>query len=381
MKSHHKIYIKSVNKISPQGRDKQSYIVQNSGTGELLVSSLMAKNKELGVTETFKFQDSPERGKLITGLEELVTNPYKDLEMVELRDEYHLDETWDEKFLGNILKKDKITRQTWYEILDGVSKNYYTSRIKGNKMFSNSVFSTGIKDSERSYLQKFSVILYDGVNVFTSKTSRGRMAIQLVKSHTLVAPSKDHANNSIHHFYIADEDEAEQEKLKKDESFNEAIYELYGLLKKQNEYKIYQFTSLLTNHVGSPIVKGKVNSIVVNSALNKYIKNEKDKYQSENIEKFMETLKMLKKKDQAGRFEVTFLVRQALNTNTLGVRDGYYLWHSKVNEPAVYKFKSHPNLVNYLLQEYGKYNPKELSISNYYSDLLEEVKRKGVRIE
>ena len=63
------------------------------------------------------------------------------------------------------------------------------------------------------------------------------------------------------------------------------------------------------------------------------------------------------------------------------IRDGWYVWYSKADKPNLYKISNdHTKLVNFFIAEYEKYIPGD-DVTNWYSDLLEEVKNAGARFD
>ena len=154
------IFVNPVQRVSPQGRDRQTFTFVDPKTGEMVVTQSMNKTKEFGAGSTFSFQYNPVTHKLQTGLEENIQNPFYQLDPVEVMESYSLPNSWAD-VLERIVKQTEITKQTYYEVLDAVQPGYYTSDIKGGITIFNLSKSTKIPE-QHNFLQTFNIILYDG---------------------------------------------------------------------------------------------------------------------------------------------------------------------------------------------------------------------------
>jgi hypothetical protein len=186
------------------------------------------KTKASGSVDIYGFDQDIQKGAYKTGLEELVTNPYKDMEWLEVKMQNSLNDKWD-AILPTLVKQEKISKQIYYEILDAVDPNYYNSRITQSMMAPGTIFDPKVP---KSFIEKFNITLYDGANVFTSDTSRGRFAIQLIKNKKNIAKDRDSYNVNYHTFYIAEENEEELDRVKNDEIENMAIAALINIQTK-----------------------------------------------------------------------------------------------------------------------------------------------------
>lgn len=371
------IFVNPVPRISPQGRDKQTYSFIDPKTGELVVTQNMNKTRELGVGVVYSFKYNPVTNKLQTGLEEVIRNPFYELEVSDIMEQYGLSYNWTEPLKG-IIKQSEIKKQTYFEILDNVNPEYYSSEIKGNVTIFNMTKSTRIPE-DPNFLQRFSVVLYDGPNRFSDDTPRGRLAIQLIKNHNKIAHSKRDVNPAVHDFYISEENEAAIEKAKKQDIINEAIFNLVNLQKGGDDFLNYQVAILLTNKDGKPVLKGESSPANVKRVLTEYISESSS--QLENVEKFMKTISLLDGKENRERFNVMYLVQQAINTNVMSVKDGYYIWHSKSGTPNMYKHINYDKFISLLQNEKKNWIVSDENVTNWYADLFNEVKSKNIRVE
>ena len=377
MKSHKIVFVNPVPRIPTQGRDKQTYTIIDPKTGDLIVTQGMNKTKEFGAATEISFQYNSVTGRIQTGLDIAVTNPFYGLEPEEVILSNNLSHQWRE-IISEIVKKKEIKKQTLFEIYDDVEPGYYTSEVAGGVTIFN--FSKFAKAPEKTnFLQNFKIILYDGPNRFTDETSRGRLAIQLIENHESIAKSRNLANPGIHSFYISEQHEAEKELEKKQDIINRAIFQLVKLQEEGSEYKNYQVACLLTKHSGQPLIVGQESKSNIKRSLTNYFKEES--YQMENIDKFTKLIEMLKEKESRERFDIMYLVQQAINTGVITLRNGYYTWHSKSGVPNMYKHNNYDKFISLLQTESKVWNSEETTVTNWYGDLYNEVKQKGIWIE
>jgi len=373
------VVVNPVPRISVQGRHKQVFTMV-SNTGELIPTKNMNKTKEPDVPTVYTFMLDSERGKLITGLEEQIINPFKDREMGELMQEFNLPNAWID-ILHNIVNQDKITLQTYYEILDGVDPDKYTSK-SGASIFD---YKGSLKEApEPTFLEKFQVILYDYPNRFiddnTVRTSRQRLAIQLIKNHNKISASRNGVNESIHAFYISEENESEKMLNKKRDVIKKGIKALGTLQEKHTDYMQHKVASLLTYVNNKPVIKEKVNSERLKAVLDDYIMDDGNN-QLNYIDKFLTIYGLTDSVEGTIKLNIMYLIQSALNTVVMSIRDGNYIWHSKSDVPNVYKFNNYEKMLSFFITEYKQYNSKDKSISNWYKELLDEVRTKDVWLE
>lgn len=371
------LYVNPVPRISVQGRDKQNYMIIDPRTGDVRSSGQMNKSKEFTTTEEFSFPYNPDTGRLETGLDVSIRSPFKDADPQRLMTQYALPSDW-AKLLPEIVVKDKISKQVYYEIIGGVEPDFYTSRVPYT------IFNMphNVADIKTTYLQEFKMILYGRPNRFEDdggkKTARQRLSMLLCKVHPKIANSKAEANSAYHSWYISEENEAEREVNAKRNLLNKAAYHMYKLQNEFDNYRNFQVAILLKDEADVPIITNRVSPAKVEAALNGYIDDKH--HQAENCESFLEVMELLDTPDGLMKFEVRFLVQQAINTNVIAVRDGYYVWHSKAGEPNVFKHSHYEKLLELLITEMQAYNPEE-DVTNWYGELLKEVKSKGAWIE
>lgn len=363
-------------RISAQGRHKQVFTVPSS-TGEAKPTVTMGKTKEFGTASEYSFQFNPSTQRLVTGLDKPIENPFKGLKPHYIIESYGLSQDW-LPHLQTIVEQEMIKLQTKYEIMDNVAYNTYTSAVAGNQTIYNSM-SAKVVPVTPNFLQRFKIILYDGPNRFTDETSRGRLSIALIKNHTKIAKNRSLMNPAVHDWFISQEDEAVMEKSKKRNIIGKAIAKWQNIQDNATPYLVYQVASLLTNNDNNIIVKGKMKDITVKDIVSDYLYDSNN--QMDNIAKFTKVSDLTNDKDGLKKLHVKYLIQQALNHDVMKVRDGYYIWNSRMGvADNVYKNTDYDKFVNLIMQEMINLNPKDTS-TNHYRDLLTEVKEKGAWVE
>lgn len=371
------VFVNPVPRVSAQGRDRQVYTVRTD-SGELIGTQAMQKTKEFGASSILQFQYNHNTGRLVTGLDETVENPLFGREVSDVIQEYGLSTRWTEIIEG-LVHQSKILKQTLFEISDAVEPNFYTSEIKGGTILKHNFGAA--KGLELNYLQDFKLILYDRPNRFTDETPRGRIAIQLVKTNQKIAQNINEVNSALHEWYISEENEAEIERNKKRKIINTTIYHVHKLQEDETPFLNYQVAILCKDRNGDPIIKGDVSEATVTDSLNSYVSNESS-HQMSNIEKFENIFELLQTREGIDKFNVMYLVQQAINTYVITVRDGFYVWNSRISSGEnVSKFTDHNKLVSFLMKEKSTYNPEEKDVTNWFGELLREVKLKNIRFD
>lgn len=378
MKSQSKIvFVNPVPRIPTQGRDKQSYTVIDPKTGEMITGPNMFKTMESGVAKEFGFQYNSVTHRLQTGLDISVTNPFYKMDASDVMDKNALSHEWKD-VIDDLVKRPEIKKQTLFEIYDNVTPNYYTSEIAGGVTIFNLTKFTKIPENP-NFLQSYKIILYDRPNRFTDETPRGRLAIQLIENNSSIAKSRQLMNPNLHLFYISEQHEAEIEKNKKQDIIDNAIAEKVKLQNEGSDFLNYQISVLLTTKSGKSLIQGDASRELVKRKLNEYLRSEDS--QMENIDKFTKLINMLKDKEAKERFGVMYLIQQAVNTGIITIREGYYVWNSKSGVPNMYKHNNYDKLVSLLQTELKNWNPEDTTVTNWYGDLYNEVKSKGIWIE
>lgn len=374
MKSTKVLYVNPVERISHQGRHKQVYTIR---TGTSIIPTVsMKKVKEDNTPAVYQFPHNPHTNKLQTGLNVMVGNPFYGLDAQTIKSEHSLSHKWD-TILDRLVQQDNIKKQTLFEIRHGVEPDFYTDEV-GYTMLN---MPTNMDEwGKKTFLQALTLTLYPRPNRFDNSTPRQELLMEMIGVLSAIADSKNEANPAYHDWYVSEEHEEEQEKAKKQEFIEQAVYNLYKLKMEYGQFETYKFAIILRDADSRPLIKGKVSPDTVNNTLSKFI-SDKSKHQFRNIDEFMKLVKYLETREGMERLNVMYLVQQALNTNVLAYRDQQYIWHSKAGTPDVYTLgSSYDGLINFFLKEYSTFN-EDSSITNWYHDLFEEVKTKGINFE
>lgn len=374
MKSTRVAFVNPVARHSYQGRHTQSYIQRDPKTGEITGTSPMNRSMAAGSTVTLSFNIDKNRNKLVTGLDEVIDNPLKGQDRNEVVSKHNLTTEWDSK-IDFILDSDKITLQTYYEILAGVNPDTYTSNIQGDML------RVGLSDTrpELTELQKFKITLYPRSNRFTSATPRGRLALQLLKYQRRIAKSIEDVNSAIHLFYISEENEAEERALARKQKIAKGFYNVEKLNQDYTPYERFKVATVLKDKDGRPIISGIQNDTAVKDALFKYV-DDKSNHQVNNIEALISRVDQLSKVETADILHIDYVIQQAIHNNVIIARDGEIIWASKREEENVGSFSSMSKLKTLMMKEYEAYSPKGKE-TNYYGELLKELNAKNVWIE
>lgn len=355
------IFISPVVKKSAQGRDLQHYAHINERK-ELELGPLKLQTRAENSVYRAMFPLDILESKYKTGLEELVTNPFYGSENTTIPE--------------SVRNAPQITLQTLYEIESDLPLGTLTS-VATQTMFNTN--TAKVKEDSASFIGKFSIDLFPRVNRFDDTTLRGKLAIQLAKSHPRIAPSKEDANPAVHYFYISEENESVLEANKRQDYIDNVIASKVQLLRSTSEFKCYQVAVLCTMKDGTPIVKGDTNLDQIKVKLNSYLDPTSSKFK-DNSTKFMSIMDLVSNKNETNRLFVKYLLQQALNIKIMENRDGYIYWYSKSNTPNMGRHSDMLKLENLLLAEMNVYDATS-EATNWYGELEKECQSKGIRLK
>jgi hypothetical protein len=375
MKNHTILFVSPVPRVATQGRDKQTFTIIDPKTRQTTVTKAMNKTREIGTSVTLKFPLDVLQNRYVTGLDELIPNPFLGMEVEEVLSAHGLNPKWQE-LLPKLVGQTKISRQSYFEILDNVDPDHYTSLAKGGTMLN--FMPSQLLKKEATFIERYSIELFDRPNRFVDDTPRQRMAIQLIKNHNRIANDKLSANPVEHLFYISEENEAEMERMRKDDIIDAAIARKVDLQNKAGDFVNYKVASLLTTYQDKPIVKGVMPQDGVKQAINNYLRDKS--HQMGNIEKFNNIMELLTTAEGKQQFEIKYLIQQGMNSNVLDTRDGYLIWNSRSSDKNVYKWTDTNKFVSFLVNEMIIFDPTS-DITNWYNELFKEVKNKNVWVE
>jgi len=374
MKSH-EIWVNPVKRTSAQGRHKQVYSFIDSNNN-LVATRTMDKVKEDGVTEIFQFPRNSETGKLVTRLDKIIENEFYGASVDEIKVKYNLSERWD-TMLKVVVDSPKIKKQIYYEIIDSTEPSFYTNDTTHN-MTEPLNYS---KNVAKNFLEDFKVILYPRGNKFESSNQRGRLAIEMMKALNRVANNESLVNPSLHTWFISEENETVLESKKRRDIYKKAMHLMYELQNNKPEFELYKIGSILKHVNGEPVIRGAVSKNAVEEKLDDYLNSSSDN-QKILLENFISLAEAINSTEGMIANLIKYTIQQSINTGVITFRDGNYIWHSKSNQPALYKFTSdYDKLISFFIREYNNYNPTDLETSNWFNELKNELINKDVRFD
>ena len=203
--------------------------------------------------------------------------------------------------------------------------------------------------------------------------------MQLIKNHNRIAESIDDINPVSHRFFISEENEAQERKIKRREVITEAAYNYETLKRKFVAYDRYKAAIILKDNIGNNILKGKATDDKVKEVLLEYISSS-NRHQLANSERLTSLVERMAVAEESYKIDIEYLIQQALNGNVITARDGRYTWHSQIQDPNVGEFTSSLTFKNFMLSEYENYSEKSES-QNWYKVLFDEVKSKNIWAE
>lgn len=368
------IIIRPVNTDSAQGRHRLPVVIgMNPETGSGINTGKVQEHPKASNTkDRFMFSPDLERMMYRTGLLESIPNPFKGMTLEEIRGKYNLPNSWTDDRLKIAVDKanNLLSRQVVYEIYDGVDFDFYTSVM--HEEARPAIGRPIDLRRKKTFIEGFHIDLHPGSNVFTTDTSRGRMAIQLARHNPYIAIDKDSINPTEHLWYIAQENEEVIESVNNSRLENKAVALLEKILANYPEFVPYQVAVILG------VVQGPTAPQIVEHQLNATIK-EKGSDKNERVSKFLEIGQMYF--DSLDQFTVRYYVEQAMHQNIVYSGGGYVYWGAYKDKEERYKWATKETLINFLLEEHGKFNPKKPDENNAFYHMLTLLSERGVRLK
>ena len=349
------MFVYPAQRVSPQGRGSYVY-VREDGT-QIPAGRTFAKQAE----KRYCFPLSKDGMKLETGLNELIDNPFTN---DEIADKYIKDQ-WASR-REELQSKEQITKQTYFEVLHNRPPGTYTDEKKVRRPFDTSA-------EENTFFESYTVSLTDGTNVFTSETIEGQLAMILMKASPSVANSREECNNALHDFYIGAAHEAQIETQNKRKVQGRAIARLNNIYDNYPDFIVYQIATVLE------LVRGPVNAVMTRNVLDDFLWKQ-DKTLMDRIQRFNRITDKIDSKEGMEGLYLKYILQQAINTNTIGVVNGNFIWYAKKHVKNLHNLGTKQDkVVNMFYTEMLKYDP-ELDVENFYGDLITELRFKGVKL-
>lgn len=264
------------------------------------------KNKIGKCKDAFRAQYSEKTGKLLTGLNEVVSNPY-----------YKSDKDIPSDFLY-VKNLERISLQELLEIKHGVPKGYYTDRAWQP--------GDGYNEAKLTFFQKFKFKLNDGSTILDLSKPLDEIAYYMFKAHPLVANSnklEDKILKPKAEYYVSDKNESIQEKYTKKKQYNDCVTKL-----EDNK-----FTPSYQRKVAKALelFKGDVSTVTDESvyiALDTFL-DEGYKSKPENLSNFEQVYKLTTSADGRKELEAICLLFDLVSYRIVTDTKGTYTWVAK----------------------------------------------------
>jgi len=380
-KNTRKVWVNPVERLSPQGRDRQYYQIYDKNNN-ITATMNMKKTREpdTGVVYTFPF--NKKNGKLYTGLSELVINPYHNMPVLDLTQMFEVHTDYIPK-LELFLSKERVTRQELLEIKHGVAPDDYNNST-GFTMFNPPV---DMKDFDRNkgIIASTRLVLYPRPNSFSDDTIGSELKMVMIDALVKagkIAASKDLANPSEHEFYVSEDNEEETHNAKKRDIIEAAVYKLFKLKNESPYFKCYQFATVLRTKQNQTLVIGESTPERVKGVLSEYV-SDTNPHQMEHVSRFSKLWDLSITPQGADKVMVYYTLQQAINVGVVRYRNNEYVWPSKSGTPDMYELgNSFETIANFFLKEMNTPAPKGNKVhTNYYKELVDEVKNKNIQFE
>lgn len=367
---------------------KKVYIVPVYGTSILrrneskiqLDNGLVIEKKSHkagGVRIPVPFRKEPGTNKMVTGLEELVANPWHE----DMKPDYNsLSSRWadKQKYLSS---RESIKLQEYLEItfdlnpgeLDNISgvKTMAELHLKPRREFENQR-PTRIDD----FNFRFD---FDHITTLDSTKSLDHaLAIQVAENQpNIFAPDKQSVNKNKHLFWIAYEDDDIETIRSERKQTQKAVAQLEELQTEASDFTLYQMAVVLE------IVKGNATTKQVNAALEDYLwvsKKTEHGTQSTRVRTFKEKYNLLKK--DAAAFEVEYMFRQALTHGIFKISksDNNVYWPNKRSLENFYNLgRNIRSIKGRIYKERATYD-EALDTDNLYGMLYEDLLNNNIKL-
>lgn len=380
------IYVKPVDRVSVHGYDKNEWLLTDVDGNEISrkpFKRTKAYSNNVNVTTTVTFPPDRTLQRLDTGLDVRMHNPYLGEEPEELRTKYNLDSSWDSSYLEKLVKSEYITKQVFFEVKHKRPRGFYTNELLAPLIFNIGLSRKAVLDSrniEASFLQRFVYELPDETVKITGGSPRSDIAIVLMEACQKVANRKEDIRAGYHEFYIAQVDEHKAEVKARNDIHMKAVHLLVELINKYPSKTIYQVAALCRNYKNKPIVAGNLTNEAVEDRLKLFINTTSDNKVTHCME-FIKIMELMMDEDNTDLFHIKFIINQALNLKVIESKDGYFIWHSKFEQPNLYKLgTSYDKMVQFFIDQYIKYEVGS-DVTNWYKDLLDELRRNDAKLE
>lgn len=332
-----KVFVKLVSRPSAQKR--QGYITRNGVKQNIDLPKAIGKNG----AGAFHFSISQTKhGKLNTGLDKMITNPFKDLP----------DSLTSEWRNSKIDEKDKISKQEYFEILMNKPAGFLTSESR--QVFDNKI-GKGL-----TYLQRLFKSFYETTVLDLDNPEEELLYYILQQAHPDKCANSLDEITPFTRVYISQVNEDDVKVSKRNEVVESATYNLVKIKNEQSETTLRKFATILE------LIKGEVSLEKVKNSLSDYIQK-RDSKQFERIDKFMELAEYLKDAKGMEIFEAKYLLQITIYNRVISDYQGKYIWSAKKGTNLELLGRTYKEALAWLL---------EIDNRHYREELEEELKAK-----
>jgi len=263
-------------------------------------------------------------GKLKTGLDVMVDNPYKSEPKEKIIP----------GFEAYIFEKEKVKLQHLLEYKHGVKPNYYDDTAPAREV-------AGKDDSEKTpffQTEKFKIAISDkGLMIDTDKHF-DELAYYFLKASSKCAPNLASANPNLHEFYIGQENESEEKLYNKMKLIDKAVSTLVDP-DFSEDYKV-KIAKVLK------LAKKDTTAVKAHMLLRNYV-TEGVKDQKERVSQFLDIVETLKTPDGKEKLEAKALLEDLVNYRVISNTGDIFKWKNRditigTNKIAAVEFLLNP---------------------------------------
>lgn len=271
---------------------------------------------------------SASTGKLKTGLDVLVDNPYKT----------DVKEKIKPGFEPYLYEKEKVKLQYLLEYKHGVAVNYYSDLAPVKEV-------AGKDDTDKTPLfqtEKFKVKISDKGLLLNTDTPFEELVYYFLKASSKCAPNLASANPNEHEFYIGQENESEEKLFNKMQLIDKAVSTLVDS-DFTDEYKI---KICKVFKLAKKDITGTKAHMVLRNYLTEGVKDQK-----ERVNLFLDTVKSLETPLGKEKLEAKALLEDLINYRVISSTGDIYKWKNRDITIGTNKVAAVEFLLNPLKQE------------------------------
>jgi len=348
-----KTYIcKPIPTSSKRGLDSQRFYKKDLATG-VKTNIEMPRTKQLddkgniGSESIYPIKNR-HNGLYDFGLSEMIPNPFKGEDVLNIIRQYRLDKKDWKEYLLEIIEEDFITKQTWAEIRFGLLPNQLTEKPCPKPTKDNPYPHT--------HLMKHVVVLYDEPNPFCEDNLNGFLSIQLLKNDRghRVAPNVQSINTALHGWVLVEQAQEHRQSMDLRQKKNMALGKMATLF---NDYPVtaqleenipFFIASVILDSKKAALITGKPTPVKISEKLEEFLVSSSSlEY---NIAEFNRVVNLFEK--QPDLFYSTYLAQQMRNAKM--IQNVNAQWHYRTAVGENISWENFDNIVTYIYSEMNK---------------------------